>query len=245
MPAIRDTSSTRAAGNGATPTNRIYGSRPKQTARGSSNNGPPGWWNTESRDVGSDEELSGDDDDDQDSVAVEASYVEDILLLSHDKDGIHSDGQHAFCVLHDTFVVETDSTRPPFVFKNLNDDSLLDVEVTINDAWGGKDKGIKVMVLTGEEPTAKPEIKLGNHGPTRLFWNTTTGDNVTSATDLDEDLDTAMRNVARLSGLQLAEGMNPFRCKNFDGLRISVYTPLAETMGSADDGWVKVVIKTV
>lgn len=95
----------------------------------------------------------------------------------------------------------------------------------------------------------------GSHGPTRLFWNTTTGDNVTSATDLDEDLDTAMvrsfrrnvadgkRNVARLSGLQLAEGMNPFRCKNFDGLRISVYTPLAETMGSADDGWVKVVIK--
>lgn len=89
MPAIRDTSSTRAAGNGATPTNHIYGSRSKQTARKSSNNGPPGWWNTELRDVGSDEELSGDDDDDQDSVAVEASYVEDILLLSHDKDGIH------------------------------------------------------------------------------------------------------------------------------------------------------------
>lgn len=62
-------------------------------------------------------------------------------------------------------MVETDPTRPPFVFKDLNDDSLIDIEVTINDAWGGKDKGIKVMVLTGEEPTAKPEIKLGKSSP--------------------------------------------------------------------------------
>lgn len=62
-------------------------------------------------------------------------------------------------------MVETDPARPPFVFKNINDNSLIDIEVTINDAWGGKDKGIKVMVLTGEEPTAKPEIKLGKSCP--------------------------------------------------------------------------------